>query len=202
MDGGTPRNKGGGDMGDDIELTPEEKMAFDNLPREASPSEFLEERIVRALRKDGTLRGSTDAGRRLRPWVVAVASMAASVVLFGSGLLLGQWMGARNAEQVLLAVREQDEAQVAQRIQEAGSAYVTALVALGKLRAGVAEPSAQAASEIRQGREVALGALYGAVVELARITPGDPHISQLLQILEERKFQETGIVGARKTVWF
>jgi hypothetical protein len=192
-----------GDMGDDIELTPEEKMAFDKLPREASPSRFLEERIVRALRKDGTLRGATDAGRRLRPWVVAVASMAASVVLFGSGLSLGQWMGARNAERVLLAVREQDNAQVAQRIQEAGSAYVTALVALEKMRAGAAAaPSAQAASEIRQGREAALGALYGAVIELARITPGDHHISQLLQILEERKFQETGIVGARKTVWF
>ncbi len=197
-------------MSDDEDLTPEEKRAFDNLPREALPSQFLEERIVRALRKDGTLQSSIVTGRRLPAWGLAAASIAASVILFGSGLIVGQWIGARNAERLLLAVREQDNAHVAQRIQEAGSAYVTALVALDRLRPGAGPgagtgneaPSEQTAAEIRQGRDAALGALYGAVAELARITPDDPHIAQLLQILEERRFQETGIVRARKAVWF
>ena len=45
-------------MNDDFELSAEEKLAFDNLPREQSPSKSLEERIVRALKNDGTLRSA------------------------------------------------------------------------------------------------------------------------------------------------
>jgi len=224
-------------MNDDVELTPEEKMEFDNLPREASPSEFLWERIVRALREDGTLRSAAGAtgtaagspvaapgtpglpvshwrsdrsGRWVRPWVVAAASMAASLVLFGSGVLMGQWMGARSTERAFLAVREQDSAQLAQRIQEAGTAYVSALVALSELRAtagpdtgrGRSASSAQAAAEVQQGREAALGALYGAAIELTRITPGDPDVSRILQILKERQLHGTWAGGTRMTVWY
>ena len=149
------------------------------------------------------------AGSRVRPWVVAAASMAASLLLFGSGVFLGHGMGARSTERVMLAVREHDNVQLAQRIQEAGSAYVSALVALGKLRA-TAGPgiggvkvtlSSQEAWAIQQGREAALGALYGAASELNHMTPGDSDISQVLQILEERRFQETGAGGAKRTVW-
>ena len=202
-------------MSDDDELTPEEKMAFTKLPREAAPSRLLEERIVRTLREDGLLvpvsrRPRDGAGARVRPWIVAAASMAASLVLFGSGVLLGQWTGTRSAERALLAIREQDNALVAQRVQAAGTAYVRALAALIALRdspaagqQGVhAVPSARVASEIQQGGEAAWGALYAAALELSRLTPGDPDAGEILQILEERRFAPPERTGTTKTVWY
>jgi len=217
-------------MRDDVELTPEEKMAFDKLPREAAPSDLLEERIVRTLREEGILRGATAgadvtpdvagsaASRRRgraapgwrRPWLVAAASMAASLVLFGSGVFLGQWMGARSTERLMLAVREQDNALLAQRVQETGSAYARALAALVALRdspasgarGGQAMPAARVASELQQGSEAALGALYAAALELARLTPGDPDVLRILQILEDRRFAPPGGGGAPKPVGY
>ena len=210
-------------MSDETELTPEEKMEFDKLPREAAPSDFVWQRIVRDLREDGTLRRAGGGpgipapyrrldvgGSRVRSWVVAVASMAASLVLFGSGALFGHWVGAGSTERALLAVREQDNAQVAQRVQEAGTAYVSALVALGELRPvagqapalGTPVGPALAATEIRQGREAALAALYGAAVELARLAPGDPDVSAVISILEGRRFGEAGAAGERQQIWY
>ena len=197
-------------MSDDTELTPEEKMEFDKLPREEAPSDFVWQRIVRDLREDGTLRRAETGGRRVRPWLVTAASVAASLTLFGSGALMGHWAGTRSTERAFLAVREQDGAQVAQRVQEAGSAYVSALVALGELRAaavpgngrGVPASSTQAVSEIGQGREAAFAALYGAAVELARIAPGDPDVSAVISILQGRRFGEAGAAGERQQVWY
>ena len=209
-------------MSDDTELTPEEKMAFDSLPREASPSDFLEERIVHALREDGILHGapgSPGSGRREPrrswrwPWAIAAASMAASLVLFGSGVLVGQWMGTRSAERIMLAVREQDNALVAQSVQEAGSAYVRALAALAEFRDSQAAggrgaraapsdvPSPRVVSEIRQGGEAALGALYAAALELSRLTPDDPDVARILQLLEDRRFAPAGESGAANSTW-
>jgi hypothetical protein len=202
-------------MSDDVELTPEENMAFDRLPREATPSQLLEERIVRTLREEGILSPVSDRRREVtpgwrRPWVVAAASMAASLVLFGSGVFLGQWMGTRSTERILLAVRQQDNTLVAQRVQEAGSAYVRALAALAALsdspaagaRGAVAMPPSRVASEIQQGGEAALGALYAAALELARLSPGDPDVAQILQILEDRRFPSASTRGATKTPWY
>jgi hypothetical protein len=197
-------------MTDETELTPEEKMAFQRLPREAGPSEVLEERIVHSLREEGLLRrpGVAPAPQRwLRPWIIA-GSMAASLALFASGLVLGQWLGTRSTSEVFLAVRAQDAAQVALQIQEAGSAYVTALAALSELRGGglpapVGEDLVKQASDFRQGQEVALGALYGAVYELARLSPEDVDVLRVLQILEARRDREEGLVEeARNVVWF
>jgi len=221
-------------MSDDVELTPEEKREFERLPRTAVPSEFLWQRVVRTLREDGILRGgggvaglapsspqpAADAatgpsGRhwgpsahRFRPWAVAAVSMAASLALFASGALMGHWMGARSTERAFLAARDQDAAQLAQRVQEAGTAYVAALAALsdlqpavGRLQGAGAAP-ARAASEIRQGREAALAALYGAAVELSRLVPGDPDVSEVIRILESRRFEGPGAVGTRQQTWY
>ncbi len=208
------------------ELTQEEKMAFQRLPREAPASDLLEERIVRSLRSEGLLggrrggeeTGSSGTGGRaeasppgglwFRPWM-AVAAVAASLALFTSGIFLGQWMGTRSTAQVLLAVREQDAAQLALTIQEAGSQYVSALAALSELRAA-GSPAAGGegaplftASDLRQGREVAMGALYGAAYELSRISPDDADVFQVLRILEERKVREEGYSApTRNMVWF
>lgn len=204
-------------MNHDDELTPQEQQEFRNLPREAMPSASMWERIVRPLREDGTLRDPAAtrvpprpaklAGRGLRPWVVAAGAMAASLLLFGSGTVLGHWMGTRSTEQVFLAVREQDAQHLAERVQAAGTAYVSALAALGDLRpvldraagSGTTGSASRAVSGIRQGREAALATLYGAAVELARLAPGDPDVSEVIRILEGRRFLRTGPVGAWQT---
>jgi len=203
---------------DERELTPEERMAFQRLAREAEPSRILEERIVRSLQEEGILGhgafrssapGAASGGDRwYRPWMAA-ASVAASLVLFSSGVVLGQWMGSQSTTQAFMQVREQDATQLALRIQEAGSAYVSALAALGELRVpglgdeGMGAGASRARVDLQQGREVALGALYGAVNELARFSPGDADLLRVLQILEERRAREEGRGGEdRNVVWF
>jgi hypothetical protein len=203
---------------DEHDLTPEEKMAFQRLPREAEPSRILEERIVKSLREEGILgqrkarrpatEGMSSAARWYRPWTAA-ASIAASLVLFATGVGFGQWMGSRSTTEAFIQVREQDAAQLALSIQEAGSAYVSALAALGALRVtdvGAGEPgegASQASLDFRQGREVALGALYGAVYELARLNPDDADVLRVLQILEGRRAREEGRVDdERNVIWF
>ncbi|MGW8266608.1 MAG: hypothetical protein ACWGSQ_09590, partial [Longimicrobiales bacterium] len=220
---------------DENELTPEERMAFQRLPRESEPSRILEERVVSALREEGILRVGSEAsepvdgggpgrdggggrvpgegrsrsgGLWLRPWMAA-AAVAASLALFTSGIFLGQWMGTRTTAQAFLAVREQDATQLAMTIQEAGSQYVSALAALGELRISGSRESAPrggsilTAADLEQGREVALGALYGAAYELARMSPDDPDVLRVLQILDERRNREEGYAGSpRNLVWF
>jgi hypothetical protein len=203
---------------DQNELTPEEKMAFQRLPKEAEPSRILEERIVRSLRQEGILTPKTQeagsaggggrAARWFKPWM-AVASAAASLVLFGSGVVLGQWMGSQSTAQAFIQVREQDAAHLALRIQEAGSAYVSALAALSELhgpgqRSGAAGDLASLADvDLDQGREVALGALYGAANELARMSPEDADVLRILEIMEERRARDEGRGGTqRNVVWF
>jgi hypothetical protein len=182
---------------DDAELTPEEQQEFRNLPRDATPPAFLWERIVRPLREDGTL---------LDP--AARASIAASLLLLVSGTLLGYWMVTRSTERAFLAVREQDAAQLAERVQATGTAYVSALAALGDLRpvldrgvaSGTMASDARAISEVRQGREAAFAALYGAAVELARLAPGDPDVTEVLRLLEGRRFGGSGAATVQHTV--
>lgn len=214
---------------DQLDLTPEERMAFQRLPREAQPSRVLEERIVTSLREEGILDGraaseggATPAARRqrsgsgihIRPWTLAGA-LAASLVLFASGVLLGHALGARSTTEAFIAVREQDATQLALRIQEAGSAYVSALAALGNLRpagwsgenrdslAAAGSPSSMAGLGLEQGTEVAMGTLYGAAFELARLDPGNADVLRILQILEDRRARETGTQDeARNVIWF
>jgi hypothetical protein len=210
-------------MSDELELTPEEKMAFQSLPREAEPSDLLEERIVRSLKDEGILgprgagthetglplaKGHVARGSWFRPWMAA-AAVAASLALFSSGIFLGQWLGTRTTAQVFLAVREQDATQLAMTIQEAGSQYVSALAALSRLRAGQPAEGTQdpgpsfTDQELEQGKEAAIGALYGAVFELARSNPGDVDLLSVLRILEDRRAREEGYSGgARNVVWF
>ena len=210
-------DQGRGERGtmDEIELTPEENTAFEGLPREAEPSRILEERIVRSLREEGLLspkapmEGSsrTGVGRGWGGVWKGLAAAAAAVLLFGSGVGFGERLGSRSTAQVFLEVREQDAAQLALRIQEAGSAYVAALAALGELGleddAGGSPFSSSAGLDLRQGREVALGALHAAANELARMKPGDEDILRVLRILETRRAREEGrLEDDRNTVWF
>jgi len=214
---------------DEFELTPEEKMAFKRLPMEAEPSQLLEERVVRSLRDEGFLgsesgqgaaegTGAGDAaeggggarpraGRWFRPWM-ATAAAAASVALFASGMVLGQWMGSQTTTDAFIAVREQDATHLALRIQEAGSMYVSALAAMTQQQSldlsegSVTDPGLNAVL-LQQGREAAFGALYGAANEMARMSPDDADVLRVLQILEDRRGREEGW-GAddRNVIWF
>jgi hypothetical protein len=140
---------------------------------------------------------------------MAVAAVAACLALFTSGIFLGQTLGTRSTAQAFLAVREQDATQLAMTIQEAGSQYVSALAALSEIRTlgGDGAPGETGpvftAADLQQGKEVAMGALYGAAYELARMNPDDMDVLGILRILEERRNREAGVPeGARNVVWF
>lgn len=181
-------------------LTPAERDMIQRLPREADPPRLLEERIVATLRHEGILRHP----RRHRPsvpgsWIAA--GLAASLLLFVSGMATGQWLGARTATRAFLAVRAQDAAQAAVRVQEAGSAYVNALVGLGAFATG----EGRGDGNVDQGREAAFAALYAAAAELARLSPDDATVARVLRVLEDAREppSRSGSAGAvRQVIWF
>src|SRR5437762_1471596 len=108
----------------DDELTPAERAAFEALPRERMPSDVLEERTVNALKHAGLLTTTTTASPswRIPPTWLALAA-AASVALFASGVVLGQYISARHSAETIAALREADTREAAALIQQTGSAY-------------------------------------------------------------------------------
>jgi hypothetical protein len=149
----------------DDELTPSEKKALESLPKERVPSAFLEERVVRTLRRRGFLRSRED-GRfiRITGWKItgAVAACLAFVVC---GFGLGFWASSRPVAVQQVLVPEANGQPVAYSIQQAGTEYILALEKLA------AYSDTTAAEEIREGREVALNTLYTAADEMVRIIP-------------------------------
>lgn len=182
----------GDELGD---LTGDEAAGYAALPRERVASDLLEERVVRDLRSRGLLSRRGRVARRRARWVAAACSTG--LVLFVSGLVVGQTLGSRTATRALLAVREQDAALVAARVQEAGSAYVAALSAL-------ADTHGEGSGEVRaQGSEAALAALLEAAGLLSRLSPDDPAVIRVLQALEDsRAGSATGAVPAERIIWF
>lgn len=179
------------------EPTPEEREGFRRLPRERTPGDLLEERVVRALRARDLLAGrpGSDSSRgRWRPpsWLVA----AAAVVLFLSGVGVGQWMGVRTTTGAFRAVREQDAARAADQVQAAGSAYVRALTRFAQL-----SPDSRP-EEVTQGREAALGALVAASEILVLLEPGDPALGALVRVLEERRGSPPDTTSTHRVYWF
>ena len=79
-------------MNDD-ELTPSEKKAFASLPKERVPSAFLEERLVRALRRRGVLRSSARKSIEITGPKIAGA-VAACMAFVICGFALGFFAGA------------------------------------------------------------------------------------------------------------
>ena len=63
----------------DENLAPAEREALEALPREQTPSPFLEERIVRALRDRGVLRSTKRRAIELTPVRIAVAAAVAGL---------------------------------------------------------------------------------------------------------------------------
>ena len=152
----------------DRELTPEERRALDELPAERTPSEFLEERVVRSLRERGLLREKRGRVLQLTPSRVAVA-VAASLLLVVCGFTVGRWTSPSTAQETPApsSAAQAHDLAVAASLQQAATAYVVALEDL--------EASLQTAGheQARQGREVALASLYSAAGRVARIVPAD-----------------------------
>lgn len=154
------------------DLTPQEKKALETLPKERVPSAFLEERVVRTLRRRGALKASSRrtieiTNKRL---MGAVAACLAFVVCgFAMGLLAtpSQYVSPP------VATTDAGPVPVALSVQEAGTAYVTALERLSLMSSSAKSDDARNTDELRQGREAALITLYTAADEMAKIIPKD-----------------------------
>ena len=167
-----------------------------NLPMDAMPSALLEERTVRELRGRGLLRR-----QRSFPTSWLVGSVAASIALFATGVVVGQWMGTRTTINTVAEIASSaTPASAAAHVQETGTAYVQALEALvtSANQSQGQQPSAQA-------REVALTALHAAANEVIRLAPNDPVATKILQGIEQARRQSQPLDeqdAGRKIVWF
>lgn len=194
------------DSHDGTDWTDDERRALDELAVETSPSDLLEERIVRELRSRALLgRRSTMASKptRIRRWLPRIA---ASLVLFLSGLATGQWLGARSTATAFAAAHQNDVDLTAVRVQEAGSAYVASLVALAALET---DDSKQSQQLLTQGRQVALATLEAASAELLRLDPENADLDRVSRQLAHQLTAPTTTKPAgaeeletRKVIWF
>jgi hypothetical protein len=160
------------------------------------PSALLEERTVKELRSRGLLRR-----QRTFPTSWLVGSVAASIALFATGVVVGQWVGTRSTiSSVAEIATSGTAAAAAAHVQETGSAYVQALEALVN---SASQPQGQPASP--QAREVALTALHAAANEVVRLAPNDPVATRILQGIEQARRQAQTLDeqnAGRKIVWF
>ena len=137
--------------------THEEDIA--NLPKEAAPARDLWPGIEARTRRTAPSRPKTSS---LLHW-------AAALLLFVSGVAVGQVWGRSSAASAPPASIHPLAA--AEEVQRTGTEYVAAVAAL----------RGEARSEVRtQGREAAFSTLFGAAHELSRLSPEDPAARQIL----------------------
>jgi hypothetical protein len=169
----------------DQDLTPSERRALDKLPRDRMPSEFLEERIARALRERGLLRTWRTRAMEWTPFRVAAAA-AGCLFFVVAGFAVGRWTSptlSRNG-QAYAPAQQAHELALAASLQQAASDYVEALEELETSLRTTGDEGA------RQGREVALASLYSAAGRVARIVPAD-------EVAD--RFREAVTASSRKT---
>jgi len=177
-----------------------EREAFSRLPREAAPPADLEDRTVALLRRAGHLptplaarRGVAPAARA--PWWIGGA-VAAGLALFASGIAVGQYLGTRNAEQLVRATGRESAEELAAHVQRAGVLYTTALAALSQL------PDSGNAAARDSVRVVALRVLGQAAQEMALIAPDDPLAAAVLRGLNQRSRENGPTAPSRSVVWY
>jgi hypothetical protein len=161
----------------DDDLTPTEREALEALPKERTPSPFLESRIVNALRRRGVLRPPERRMvevTRLR----LVGAVAASILLLLAGFAAGHWTGSSPVTPPESPAAGIGPAPVPASVQQAGAAYVSALEELALL------PASSGGDELLQGREVALATFYTAATEVTKIVPREHLAAHLLQALD------------------
>jgi len=186
-------------MNDRDDLTPAERRAFEELPRERAPRAALEERVVSALRRRGLLPiplGAVASRRRLAPWLVG--AVAASLALFAGGFAAGQYFGARSGAAAAISGAQAagSATQVAAHVERAGALYVAALVALNQMNDSADAPTRAKA------RQAALSALGAAATEVAHLAPNDPLAAAVLRGMTEREQEQRPAPSTRSVVWF
>jgi hypothetical protein len=167
------------------------------LPDETVPSVLLEERTVRELRRRGLLKRKRSISSA---WLAG--SIAASLALFATGVVVGQYVGTRSAVSVVAEMQGLQDGSAAAQVQQTGTAYVQALAAL----VNAAQQGQPAGPESSQAREVALTALHEAANQIVRLAPNDPVAAKILQGIEQEKQQKQSDNGRsaadRQIVWF
>lgn len=168
------------------------------LPDEGLPSALLEERTVRELRRRGLLKRKRSISNA---WLAG--SIAASLALFATGVVVGQYLGTRSAVSVVAEMQSMNDAgRAAAQVQQTGTAYVQALAAL----VNTARQSQPGGPEAAHAREVALTALHEAANEIVRLAPNDPVAAKILQGIEQEKKQKQNGSSRpdadRQIVWF
>lgn len=191
------------------------EAALRELPREREPGELLEERTVRAVRAAGVLQpagapgpAGGDGHLGSRPgWhggsfrVPAswwAAGVAASLALFAGGVVTGQWLGGRQAADMLAAQQQATMQEMSALVEQTGSAYVNALSRLAESNAGAGTAGQSAA------HEAALQILHQAANEVVRMAPDDPVAAKILQGFDHAALQQAPADGerSRRIMWF
>jgi hypothetical protein len=182
----------------DENLTPDERRAFADLPREQSPSDLLEERTVRALRARGLLRPIRSGGLVLTTSWLAAAAAAVCVMLLGA-FVLGQSLGSRQTAEAMLAMHQQDSEQAVDAVQQAGAVYQAALSDL------ILRTASESAEQKHSSREAALRSLYQVADQMVRLAPDDPLATRILQAFEQAQIETGQIVpdeAESQVIWF
>ena len=182
----------------DNDLTSVEREALEALPKERTPSPFLEERVVKALRDGRLLRPDNGRAMEITRGRIAVAAAAAIVLLLG-GFVLGRWTNEQPATPADAPATQASELSLAASLQRAGTAYVSALE---ELASSEVSPHSD---EMRQGREVALTTLYSAAGEVTRIVPKNHLAGQFLRALDvtvESRPAERDSEQSERVIWF
>lgn len=184
-------------MNEELDKAWQEKLTAyaRHLPDDKLPSPLLEERTVRALRKRDLLRR-----KRALPTTWLVGSVAASLALFATGVVVGQYLGTRSTASAMAQVQGRPDAAAATaQVQQTGTAYVEALS-----RLVTASRQGQNGPVNGQARDVALSALHEAANEVVRLAPNDPVAAKILQGIEQERAQNQPRNGRteRQIVWF
>jgi hypothetical protein len=180
------------------DLSAAERRALAALAREESPSPDLEERTVALLRRTGHLPTPiTVASRhvaRSPGWRWMGVGIAAAVMLFASGIAVGQYLGMRNA--TLIATSSRNAAEVADRLDRSGTRYIEALASLQQL------PASANAEDRQRAKETALRVLGAAAEQISHVAPDDPLAAAVLRGLNERGRTKGPDAPSRSVIWY
>ncbi len=156
------------------ELNPNERDAFEALPRERQAPRALEERVLGALRREGLVRAPRAARPAWWSWRL-VPAMAAGLALFAGGVVVGVRLEPTVAPRSsLTAASVGAGGDRAARIERSGSRYLDELTALSRATDTTQSP------ERARGRLAAGRILRQAAQEVARMDPNDPLAERIL----------------------
>lgn len=161
---------------EEFELTAAEQKALEKLPRERLPNPMLEDRVVNALRHQQVLVQPRTRVIEVTPHRIAVA-LAACLVLLAGGFVLGQWTGGHRGAADDLIAPEVRNLSLAAQVQQAGSAYITALERFA------AQPDSIDRNQAVEGQEAALATLCTAAGKVTRLVPSSDLAGQLTATL-------------------